>query len=268
MTAGTRISAAPRRVIATRYVAALREGGSLPGLVEADDDGMYVVKFRQAGQGPRVLIAELVCGLLGQALGLPIPELVLIDVAADLGRNEPESEIRDLVTRSAGLNLGVDHLPGALAFDSIDAPRVTPWLASAIVWFDAYILNVDRTARNTNLLWWHRTLQVIDQGAALYVHFTWDDPVGRSRSRFSPIRQHVLLARADDIEAVDRQFAAHIDAPLLDAILAYVPDDWLNDRDPRAPADIRRAYREFLLARLAARHVFVEEISHARAHDV
>jgi hypothetical protein len=268
MTAGTRVSAAPRRVIATRYVAALREGGSLPGLVEADDDGMYVVKFRQAGQGPRVLIAELVCGLLGQALGLPIPELVLIDVAADLGRNEPESEIRDLVTRSAGLNLGVDHLPGALAFDSIDVPRVTPWLASAIVWFDAYILNVDRTARNTNLLWWHRTLQVIDQGAALYVHFTWDDPVGRSRSRFSPIRQHVLLARADDIEAVDRQFAAHINAPLLDTILAHVPDDWLNDRDPRAPADIRRAYREFLLARLAARHVFVEEISHARAHDV
>jgi len=268
MTAGTRVSAAPRRVIATRYVAALREGGSLPGLVEADDDGMYVVKFRQAGQGPRVLIAELVCGLLGQALGLPIPELVLIDVAADLGRNEPESEIRDLVTRSAGLNLGVDHLPGALAFDAIDAPRVTPWLASAIGCFDAYILNGDRTARNTNLLWWHRTLQVIDQGAALYVHFTWDDPAGRSRSRFSPIRQHVLLAMADDIEAVDRQFAAHIDAPLLDAILACVPDDWLNDRDPRAPADIRRAYREFLLARLAARHVFVEEISHARAHDV
>ncbi len=161
-----------RKVTATRYVTPLREGGSLPAVVEADDDGLYVVKFRGAGQGPKVLVAELICGELARALGLPAPELALIEVDPALGRNEPDSEIQDLITASAGLNLAVDFLPGALAFDPTSTRALNSELASLIVWFDAFITNVDRTPRNTNLLWWHRRLFLIDHGAALYMHYT------------------------------------------------------------------------------------------------
>ena len=179
-----------RTVVATRYVTPLREGGSLPAIVEADDDGLYVLKFRGAGQGQKVLIAELLCGELGRALGLPIPELVFVELDAVLGQNEPDDEIQALITASAGLNLALDYLPGSLAGDPLNVRAVDSALASDVVWFDAYLMNVDRTPRNPNLLWWHRKLWLIDHGAALYVHYTWTDYLARASSRFAePIRR-------------------------------------------------------------------------------
>jgi HipA-like protein len=178
-----------RTVCATRYVTPLREGGSLPAIVEASDLGLYVLKFRGAGQGPLALVAELLAGEIGRALGLPVPELVLIEVDAALGRNEEDPEIRDLLRASVGLNLGLDFLPGAAAFDpAVD--RVEADLASRVVWFDAFVTNVDRTPRNANLLWWHRSLYLIDHGAALYFHHNRaparSPPVGRAARRGRP----------------------------------------------------------------------------------
>src|SRR5205823_5144030 len=164
-----------RTLTATRYVTPLREGGSLPAIVEADDDGLYVVKFRGAGQGPRALIAELVAGEIGRALGLPIPEIVFVDLDPALGRNEPDFEIKALLDASAGLNLGLDFLPGSIAYDPAAPPRPDAALASRVVWFDAYVTNVDRTPRNTNMLLWHKRLFLIDHGAALYFHHAWRD---------------------------------------------------------------------------------------------
>src|SRR5205823_14611011 len=156
-----------RTITATRYVTPLREGGSVPAIVEADDDGLYVLKFRGAGQGPKALIAELVAGEIGRALGLPVPEIVLIELDAVLGRSEPDSEIRALIKASSGLNLGLDFLPGALAFDPLDVRHLDSFLASCITWFDAYVTNVDRTPRNTNMLLWLKRLLLIDIGSAL-----------------------------------------------------------------------------------------------------
>src|SRR5256884_6655314 len=161
-----------RTVGATRYVTPLHEGGSLPAIVEADDDGMYVLKFRGAGQGPKALIAELVAGELARAAGLPVPELVFVELDPDLARTEPDPEIQDLIRASAGLNLALDYLPGSVTFDPV-AEKIAPDLASRIVWFDAYVTNVDRTARNTNMLIWHRKLRLIDHGAAVYFHHSW-----------------------------------------------------------------------------------------------
>lgn len=255
-----------RTVIATRYVTPLREGGSLPAIVEADDDGMYVLKFRGAGQGPKVLIAELICGELGRALGLPVPEIVFVELDPALGRNEPDGEVQDLVENSGGLNLALDYLPGSLAFDAVAAPAVDPDLAAAIVWFDAFITNVDRTARNTNMLWWHRKLWLIDHGAALYVHHTWTDYLQRARSPFAAIKEHVLLGVAGDIRAADAALAPRVTAELVQQIVAAVPDIWMeNDPTPSAPALRRAAYVEYLLTRLAAPRAFVEEAVNVRA---
>src|SRR5688572_16803192 len=172
-----------RRVAATRYVTPLREGGSLPAIVEADDDGLYVLKFRGAGQGPKALVAELIAGELGRALALPVPEIVFIELDAQLARTEPDPEIQDLIRASAGLNLALDYLPGVIAFDPVvDSPDAD--LASRVVWFDAYTTNVDRTARNTNMIVWHRKLWLIDHGAALYFHHDWSNYLARSRSPF------------------------------------------------------------------------------------
>ncbi|WP_298816837.1 HipA family kinase [Chloroflexus sp.] len=253
-----------RKVTATRYVAPLREGGSLPAIVEADDDGLYVVKFRGAGQGPKVLVAELICGELARALGLPAPELVLIEVDPALGRNEPDGEIQDLVTASAGLNLAVDFLPGALAFDPTSVRSLNSELASLIVWFDAFITNVDRTPRNTNLLWWHRRLFLIDHGAALYMHFTWHDYQNRARAPFTQIRDHVLLPAATHLAAVDEALARQITPELLGEIIAQVPGEWLED--PRFPSveAHRAAYIEYFTLRLTAPRAFVQEAINAR----
>ena len=254
-----------RTVTATRYVTALREGGSLPGLVEADDDGLYVVKFRAAGQGPKALIAELVGAELGRALGLAVPEVVLVSLDVALGRAEPDQEIQDLLVRSAGLNLGLDFLPGSMAFDpaagtppGADVPE--PDRAADIVWFDAFITNVDRSARNVNLLVWHRRVWLIDHGAALYIHHTWRHPAVHARGPFERIADHVLLPYAGSISEADARLASRLSGDLLDSIAAAIPEVWLGDH----PSAERRAYVDYLSARLEAPRAFVEEADRAR----
>jgi hypothetical protein len=253
-----------RTVTATRYVTALREGGSLPGLVEADDDGLYVVKFHGAGQGPRVLVAELIAGELGRALGLPVPEIVLVELDPALAPAEPDGEIQDLLERSPGLNLGLDFLPGALSFRPMS--ELDPALAADVVWFDGLITNIDRTARNVNLLVWHHKLWLIDHGASLYIHFTWRDPAEHARRPFPKIADHVLLPYASSIAAADARLSPLVTRELLERTVAAVPDAWLlggagtMDR----PEHHRQAYVDYLLARLASPRRFVEDADRAR----
>lgn len=258
-----------RTALATRYVAPLREGGSLPGLVEADDDGLYVLKFRGAGQGPRALIAELVAGEIGRALGLPVPELVFMELDPALGRNEPDYEIRSLILGSAGLNLAMDFLPGALPYSVASPFPIDADLASRIVWFDAYVTNIDRTPRNTNMLIWHRRLWLIDHGAALYFHHTWESYQERARSPFTQIAKHALLPLATRLAEVDAPLRALLTRETLAAIVALIPDAWLGDEPRFASAEEHRAaYLDYLLARRDASAVFVEEAEHARAQLV
>src|SRR5271155_1959797 len=191
-----------RTVTASRYVTPLREGGSLPAIVEADDDGLYVLKFRGAGQGPKALIAELVAGEIGRLAGLPIPEIVFADLPSDLARTEPDAEIQSLISASAGLNLALDYLPGSITYDPLIF-HVDSQLASDVVWFDAFICNVDRSARNVNMLLWHRKLWLIDHGAALYFHHAWARGENPSANPFPMIKDHVLLRWASQLEQTD-----------------------------------------------------------------
>jgi hypothetical protein len=246
-----------RTVRITRYVTPLREGGSLPAIVEADDDGMYVLKFRGAGQGPRALIAELVSGEIARLLGLPVPELVFAELDPDLARTEPDPEIADLVRASGGLNLALDYLPGALAFDPV-VERPAGDLASRIVWFDAYVSNVDRTARNTNLLMWHRRLFLIDHGASLYFHHApgWQASADRARDPFALVKQHVLLPFADALPEADQALADLLTPERIDDVVALVPDDWLAAEGGSAG---RADYARYLRDRAAAPRAFVLE---------
>jgi len=254
-----------RTVLATRYVTPLREGGSLPAVVEADDDGLYVLKFRGAGQGPKALVAEVVAGEIGRALGLLVPEIVLVELDPVLGRAEPDEEIQELLARSGGVNVGLDFLPGALEYAPAAASPIAPDLAADIVWFDALVTNVDRTARNTNLLVWHGRLWLIDHGASLYVQHTWRDPVAHARGRFERVRDHVLLPFAGPIAEADERLAARVTSGVLEGIVAAIPDAWLGPEpglpDPSAH---RRAYVEYLVHRLAAPRSFVGEADRAR----
>ena len=245
-----------RQVQATRYVTPFREGGSLPALVEADDLGLYVLKFRGAGQGPRALAAEIIAGEIGRALGLRVPELVLVDLDAAIGRNEPDYEIRELLNASAGVNLALDFLPGSVMFDPAAGDKPAPDIASAAVWFDAFVTNIDRTARNPNLLLWHKALYFIDHGAALYFHHDWKDTAQMARSRFPAIRDHVLLPWASRISEADRDARARLDRATLERVLAMVPEDWLA-----APA---ADYVEYFLRRLESGE-FIEEALRAHA---
>ena len=255
-----------RTVTATRYVTPLREGGSLPAIVEADDSGLYVVKFRGAGHGTKALVAEIVTGELGRAAGLRVPELVRVQVAEPLGRNEPDEEIRDLLRASVGLNLGIDYLPGSITFDPVAGPAPAAAEASEIVWFDAFTSNVDRSARNPNLLCWHGRLWLIDHGAALYFHHAWDDEVTRSRSPFAAVKDHVLLPWATDVPGAGVRLGSRLGPERFVRVLAEVPDEWLGD-EPRfaTPSDHRAAYVRHLERRLAAAPLFVEEAERARA---
>jgi hypothetical protein len=246
-----------RSVAATRYVTALREGGSLPGLVEADDEGLYVLKFRGAGQGRKALVAEVVAGELARALGFPVPELVLVELDPAIGRAEPDPEIQDLLLASAGTNLGVDFLPGALPFSPAAGPDPEPEFAAGVVWLDALVTNVDRTAQNPNLLWWHRRLWLIDHGAALYWHHTSPHPVDHERGRFEPIRDHVLLPYASSIGEADARLAPAATVDLLAEIAAEVPAVWLDGDD-------RQSYVDYLSRRLETPRRFVEEAERAR----
>jgi hypothetical protein len=243
------MAAVLRTVTATRYVTPLREGGSLPGIVEADDDGLYVVKFRGAGQGPKALAAEIVAGELARALGLPVPELVLVELDPALAAAEPDPEIQELIAASAGLNLGVDYLPGSLPYLPTRPPE--PSLAADVVWLDALVTNVDRTPRNPNLLRWHGDLYLIDHGAALYA-FHGADPLTRARGAFAPIRDHVLLPAAGSVLEADARLAARADPG---PAAALVPPEWADG----AP------YAEFLARRLEAPREFAEEAERARA---
>jgi hypothetical protein len=256
-------------VTATRYVTPLREGGSLPAVVEADDDGLYVLKFRGAGQGPKVLVAELICGEIGRALGLPIPELVFVELDSALGRNEPDSEIQALVAASGGLNLGMDFLPGALGFDHTALAGVDAVLAAQVVWFDALITNVDRTPRNPNLLLWHRQLWLIDHGAALFFHHAWGDYLARARSPFAAIRDHVLLPVAGDVRAADALLTPRVTRELVERVVEAVPEAWLAGDAPFADAsEHRAAYVEYVMTRLEGPRAFVEEAANAGAQRV
>jgi hypothetical protein len=241
-----------RTVTATRYVTPLREGGSLPALVEADDDGLYVVKFRGAGQGPKALAAEIVAGEAGRVLGLPVPELVFVELDPQLAGAEPDPEIQDLLDASAGINLGMDFLPGALPFSPQRPPE--PELAADVVWFDALMLNVDRTPRNPNLLRWHGRTWLIDHGAALYVHHGGGDALAGAGNRFPAIRDHVLLPFAGPIAEADARLAPQLDRGVLESVAALVPPDWAGD----AP------YAEHLARRLEAPRAWVEEADGAR----
>jgi hypothetical protein len=254
-----------RRVTASRYVTALREGGSLPAIVEADDEGLYVLKFRGAGQGPRALIAELVAGEIARAARLPVPEIVFVKLPGDLARTEPDPEIQSLIRASEGLNVGLDYLPGSITFDPLIF-QPDDKLASAIVWFDAFVCNVDRTARNTNMLVWHKKLWLIDHGAALYFHHAWtrqDDP---AQNPFKLIKDHVLLRFAGALAEVDLQMKSLLTADRLRAIVDLIPDDWLRE-DPgfEGREDQRAAYGRFLERRLDASAIFVGEAIRARS---
>jgi hypothetical protein len=257
-----------RTVTATRYVTPLREGGSLPALIEADDEQLYVLKFRGAGQGPKALIAELIAGEIGRTLGLPVPELVFIEVDEMLARAERDPEIQDLIKASVGLNLALAYLPGALAFEPLLTPPPDAPLASAIVWLDAFLTNVDRTPRNPNLLLCDKQLWLIDHGAALYIHHTWHDYLARSRSRFPQIKEHVLLPFASLLSQADTRLSARITPDVIDAVVGLIPDTWLDAQVFSSVGEHRAAYTAYLTNRLESPRLFVEEAIHARAQSV
>lgn len=258
-----------RTVTATRYVLPLREGGSLPAIVEADDLGIYVAKFRGAGQGVRALVAELVAGEIGRALGLSVPEIVFIEFDAALGRNEPDAEIRQLLKASAGLNLALDYLPGSTTFDPAARDSVSPAEASLAVWFDAFTQNVDRTPRNANLLVWHRRLYLIDHGAALYFHHNWETMPGKIESPFPEVAQHILLPWASQIENAASEAHARLTPEVFARIMEQVPAEWLEADANEPPAEQKRAvYADFFNRRLATSRIFEEEAMRAHAHLV
>jgi hypothetical protein len=258
-----------RTVTATRYVTPLREGGSLPAIVEADDDGLYVLKFRGAGQGQRALIAELISGEIARVLGLPVPELVFVVLDPALGPSEPDYEIQSLIKRSPGTNLALDFLPGSLAYTPLITPAPEPSLASAIVWFDAYVTNVDRSVRNPNILRWHKRFFLIDHGATLYFHHTWTDYLRRSRDPFPGISEHVLLPYATELEEADERLSPLLTPTVLRDIVALVPESWLGDVAEFATIeDHRAAYGAYLRLRLQGPRDFVEAARHAHAARV
>lgn len=253
-----------RRQQVTRYITPLREGGSLPALAEADDVFKYVVKFRGAGHGKKALIAELVGGEIARALGLKVPELVFLDIDEDFGRTEGDEEIQDLLKASRGLNLGLHFLSGALTVDPYVNP-VDETLASEIVWLDAFITNVDRTVKNTNMLVWNGETWLIDHGAALYFHHSWRDWEKAAMSPFPYIKDHALIRRATRIEEVDKLLRQRISPRTLDRIVDLIPDEWLEwEGVQETPSQLRDVYKRFLATRLKNSYIFVKEASDAR----
>jgi hypothetical protein len=252
-----------RTIEATRYVTPLREGGSLPAVVEADDLGTYVLKFRGAGQGRKALIAEILAGEIARSLGLLVPEIVLVNLDPKLARAEPDPEIQDLIRASAGLNLALDFLPGSLGFDPLVEPP-GPDLASRILWFDALVTNVDRTPRNTNLLTWHDRLWLIDHGASLYFHHTWRGWEAASLRPFAAARDHVLLPFAGEIAEADAALVPRLSDEALRSVVALVPEEWLRDEPGFADAAaLRDAYVGFLSRRLEEPRGWVKALEEA-----
>jgi len=253
-----------RNVNITRYVTPLREGGSLPAIVESDDYGMYVLKFRGAGQGVKALIAELISGEIARALGLRVPEIVFAELDPVLARTEPDPEIQELLQASGGLNLGLDYLPGSITFDPL-VDTIDSRLASGIVWLDCLVTNVDRTPRNTNMLVWHKELWLIDHGASLYFQHAWSSWEEQSRRPFALVKDHVLLPRASELEAVNREYRGRLTNETIAAIVSLIPDEWLaSETDGDSPESRRSVYREFLTTRFSVSEIFVEEAQRAR----
>ncbi len=253
-----------RTVAVTRYVAPLREGGSLPAIVEAGDLGTYVLKFRGAGQGRKALIAEIVAGEIARRLGFAVPEIVLADLDPELARSEPDPEIQDLIRNSAGLNLALDYLPGSLGFDPLASPPDSEH-ASRILWFDALVVNVDRSLHNTNLLQWHGRLWLIDHGASLYFHHDW---FGRGRVPDRPyvaVRDHVLLPFASELPTADAELVPRLTPDVLRGVLELVPDEWLaNEPGFESAEEVRAAYVGYLTDRLADPRPWVQAMEDAR----
>lgn len=252
-----------RTVEIMRYVTPLREGGSLPAIVEADDGFLYVLKFRGAGQGIKALVAELLGGEVARALGLRVPELVFARVDPAFGRTEPDEEIQDLLKASAGLNLALHYLSGAITFDPV-VNKIDSVLASQIVWLDCFLTNVDRTPRNTNLLMWHKELWLIDHGASLYFHHSWGGWKEASERPFVQVKDHVLLPRATELEAVDKIAKERLTPERIRSIVALIPDDWIASPAYPKDEDVRKVYEDFLLNRLSHSSIFVNEAGHAR----
>ncbi|CAA9194848.1 hypothetical protein FLA105534_00348 [Flavobacterium bizetiae] len=253
-----------RTVNVTRYITPLREGGSLPALAEADDDFKYVLKFRGAGHGVKALIAELVGGQIAKALKLQLPELVFANLDEAFGRNEGDEEIQDLLQGSQGLNLALHFLSGAITFDPV-VTTVDAKLASQIVWLDAYITNVDRTFRNTNMLIWHKELWLIDHGACLYFHHSWNNWEQHAKSPFALIKDHVLLPQASLLKEVDAEYKALLTPQILEDIVNTIPLEWLEWEDSdETPEALRNVYLQFLQTRLNNSEIFVNQAQNAR----
>jgi hypothetical protein len=253
-----------RKVNVVRYVTPLREGGSLPAIAEADDDFLYVLKFRGAGQGVKALIADLLGGEIARVLGFRVPEIVLAGLDSAFGRTEADEEIQELLRKSEGLNLGIHYLTGAITFDAAVHPpdAIT---ASQIVWLDALLTNVDRTARNTNMLNWKKQLWLIDHGAALYFHHAGGDWQQQAKRPFVQIKDHVLLPYASELVSVDHAFKAVLTADIIRCITQLIPDEWLEENNFNASAAAMRSiYEQFLTSRIQSSDIFVKEAQHAR----
>ena len=253
-----------RTVNLTRYITPLREGGSLPALAEADDEFKYVVKFRGAGHGTKALISELIGGEVAHILGFRVPELVFLNLDEAFGRTEGDEEIQDLLQGSRGLNLGLHFLSGALTFDPV-ATKVDPELASRIVWLDAYLTNIDRTFRNTNMLMWHKELWLIDHGSSLYFHYSWTNWQKHALSPFAEVKNHVLLPRASQLAEVDAGLKTRLTPERIREVVALIPEDWLNWDDLGITnQEIRETYVRFLTERVAHSEIFIKEAQNAR----
>ncbi len=252
-----------RSVNVTRYITPLREGGSLPAIVEADDEFMYVLKFRGAGQGVKALIAELIGGEIARTLGLRVPEIVFANIDEAFGRTEPDEEIQDLLKASTGLNLALHYLSGSISFDPA-VTTVDATMASQIVWLDCLLTNMDRTVRNTNMLWWHKELWLIDHGACLYFHHNPQNWQEQALRPFTLIKDHVLLKQATEIEAVDNAFHSILTNDRIGAIVNLIPDEWLvGDTSFQSTDEHRKMYARFLETRFANSTIFVNEAQHA-----
>lgn len=251
-----------RTVNVTRYVTPLREGGSLPAIAEADDDFLYVLKFRGAGQGVKALIAELLGGEIARQLGLKVPEIVFANLDEAFGRTEADEEIQDLLKFSEGLNLALHYLSGAITFDpAVNKPSAD--LASKIVWLDSFLTNVDRTARNTNMLMWNRELWLIDHGASLYFHHSWLHPEQSALSPFTQVKDHVLLPYATSLDEADRYCREMLSADFIHSLVQLIPDDWIHSGAFDNPAEVRQVYENFLNTRLASSSIFINQAKDA-----
>ncbi|MEP6465129.1 MAG: HipA family kinase [Parafilimonas sp.] len=253
-----------RTVNVTRYIVPLREGGSLPAIAEADDGFMYVVKFKGAGQGTKALIAELIGGLLAKIFGLKIPEIVFAQLDNAFGRTEPDEEIQDLLKASTGINIALHYLSGAVSFDpAVTIVDATP--ASTIVWLDCFICNVDRTVRNTNMLMWNKELWLIDHGASLYFHHSWDSFLNNAERPFELVKDHVLLKYATELQSTNELFHSILNNEKIDAIVSLIPDEWLQENDSTQTAEEKRkVYADFLKRRFAASSIFIQQAMYAR----